>query len=93
MLKFVAVIYHAATPIALDNAHCKKKSGVANPSLPVIAQLRKDGIARGHAAGFNRYQCAGHVVPAAMPRLPRATSAWRRGSNAPANRGHVGCDR
>lgn len=43
-LKFVAVAVGPAAPIALDNAHYKKQFGVDNPNLPVIAQLRKDGI-------------------------------------------------
>jgi intracellular sulfur oxidation DsrE/DsrF family protein len=43
-LKFVAVAYGAATPIALDDAHYKAAYGVANPNLPVIARLRKAGV-------------------------------------------------
>lgn len=43
-LKFVAVAYGPATAIVLDDAHYKQKFGVANPNLPVIRQLRKDGI-------------------------------------------------
>lgn len=43
-LKFVAVAVGPATAIALDNAQYRKKFGVDNPNLPVIAQLRKDGI-------------------------------------------------
>lgn len=43
-LKFVAVAVGPAAPIALDNAHYNKQFGVDNPNLPVIAQLRKDGI-------------------------------------------------
>ena len=43
-LKFVAIAVGGATALALDNAHYKKQFGVDNPNLPVIAQLRKDGI-------------------------------------------------
>ncbi|MGC1550632.1 MAG: DsrE family protein [Rhodanobacter sp.] len=43
-LKFVAVAYGSATPIVLDDAHYRAQLGVANPNLPVIAQLRKAGI-------------------------------------------------
>jgi intracellular sulfur oxidation DsrE/DsrF family protein len=43
-LKFVAVAYGAATSIALNDAQYKTAFGVANPNLPVIAQLRKAGV-------------------------------------------------
>lgn len=43
-LKFVAVIAGGATPIALDDAHYRKKYGVANPNLAVITELRKAGV-------------------------------------------------
>jgi len=43
-MKFVAVASGAATLIALDDAHYEKRFGVANPNLPVIRQLRADGI-------------------------------------------------
>lgn len=43
-LKFVAIAYGAATPLALDDAAYKQQFGVANPNLPVIEQLRKHGI-------------------------------------------------
>lgn len=43
-LKFVAVAYGAATPLALNDAQYRKKFGVANPNLPVIAELRKAGV-------------------------------------------------
>lgn len=43
-LKFVAVAAGAATAIALDDAAYRQAFGVANPNLPVIAQLRKDGV-------------------------------------------------
>lgn len=43
-LKFVAIAAGAATPIMLNDAQYRKKYGVANPNLPVIAQLRKAGV-------------------------------------------------
>jgi len=43
-MKFVAVASGGATAMALDDAHYKKHYGVANPNLPVIRQLRADGI-------------------------------------------------
>jgi len=43
-LKFVAVAYGQATSLVLDDEHYKAQFGVANPNLPVIAQLRKAGI-------------------------------------------------
>lgn len=43
-LKFVAVAAGPATAIALDDDAYKQKFGVANPNLPVIEQLRKNGI-------------------------------------------------
>jgi intracellular sulfur oxidation DsrE/DsrF family protein len=43
-LKFVAIAAGPATPIALNDAQYRKKYGVANPNLAVIAQLRKAGV-------------------------------------------------
>jgi intracellular sulfur oxidation DsrE/DsrF family protein len=43
-LKFVAVAYGPATPLALNNAQYKAAFGVDNPNLPLIARLRKAGI-------------------------------------------------
>lgn len=43
-LKFVAVASGAATPIVLNDVQYRSKYGVANPNLPVIAQLRKAGV-------------------------------------------------
>jgi intracellular sulfur oxidation DsrE/DsrF family protein len=43
-LRFVAVAYGPATPIALNDEQYRKLYGVANPNLPVIAQLRKAGV-------------------------------------------------
>jgi len=43
-LKFVAVIYGGATPMALDNTHYKKQFGVDNPNLKVIRALKAAGV-------------------------------------------------
>jgi intracellular sulfur oxidation DsrE/DsrF family protein len=43
-LHFVAVASGGATAIALDDAHYKTQFGVANPNLPVIAELRNAGV-------------------------------------------------
>ena len=43
-LKFVAIAAGGATAIALDDAAYKQQFGVANPNLPVIAQLRQHGV-------------------------------------------------
>ncbi|CAB3782025.1 DsrE family protein [Pararobbsia alpina] len=43
-LKFVAVAYGAATPLALDDAHYRAAFGVPNPNLPLIAELKKAGV-------------------------------------------------
>lgn len=43
-LKFVAVAAGPATALALGDDAYKHKFGVANPNLPVIEQLRKNGV-------------------------------------------------
>lgn len=43
-LKFVAIAAGAATPIVLNDVQYRKKYGVANPNLALIAQLRKAGV-------------------------------------------------
>jgi intracellular sulfur oxidation DsrE/DsrF family protein len=43
-LKFVAVASGSATSLVLDDAHYRAQFGVPNPNLPLIAELRKDGI-------------------------------------------------
>ena len=43
-LKFVAIAAGPATPIVLNDVQYRKIYGVANPNLPVIAQLHKAGI-------------------------------------------------
>lgn len=43
-LKFVAIAYGAATPLAIDNAHYRERFGVDNPNLQLIDALRKAGV-------------------------------------------------
>ncbi len=43
-LKFVAIAAGPATPIVLNEEQYRKKYGVANPNLALIAQLRKAGV-------------------------------------------------
>ena len=43
-LKFVAIASGPATPIVLNDEQYQKKYGIANPNLPVIAELRKAGV-------------------------------------------------
>lgn len=43
-LKFVAIAYGDATPLALDDAHYQAKFGTANPNLKLINLLRADGV-------------------------------------------------
>jgi intracellular sulfur oxidation DsrE/DsrF family protein len=43
-LKFVAIAAGPATPIVLNDTQYRKKYGVANPNLALIAQLRKAGV-------------------------------------------------
>jgi intracellular sulfur oxidation DsrE/DsrF family protein len=43
-LKFVAIVAGPATPIVLNDEQYRKKYGVANPNLALIAQLRKAGV-------------------------------------------------
>lgn len=43
-LKFVAIAAGAATPIVLNDVQYRRKYGMANPNLPLIAQLRKAGV-------------------------------------------------
>ena len=43
-LKFVAVAYGPATPLALDDAQYRAAYGIPNPNLPLIALLRKAGV-------------------------------------------------
>jgi intracellular sulfur oxidation DsrE/DsrF family protein len=43
-LKFVAIAYGEATPLALDDAHYREKFGHPNPNLPLIALLKQHGV-------------------------------------------------
>lgn len=43
-MKLVAIIHSAATPIVLNDATYKEKSGVDNPNTDLIRQLKKAGV-------------------------------------------------
>ena len=43
-LKFVGVAYGDATQLALSDAAYQAKFGTNNPNLPLIAELRRDGV-------------------------------------------------
>ena len=43
-LKFVAVMYGAATDAALDNEHYRQKYDSDNPNLDLIRKLRNAGV-------------------------------------------------
>ncbi|HVW71385.1 MAG TPA: DsrE family protein [Steroidobacteraceae bacterium] len=43
-LRFVAVAYGAATPLALNDAQYEAAYGVSNPNLPLVAALRRAGV-------------------------------------------------
>jgi intracellular sulfur oxidation DsrE/DsrF family protein len=58
-LKFVAIAYGPATALALNDEQYRKLYNVANPNLPVIAQLRKAGVdiaVCGQAVAEHKYQ-------------------------------------
>jgi intracellular sulfur oxidation DsrE/DsrF family protein len=43
-LTFVAVISGGATAIVLDDEHYRQQFGCANPNLPVIGELKRNGV-------------------------------------------------
>lgn len=43
-LKFAVVIHGAATPMVMDNAAYRKKTGAANPDLALMQKLRAAGV-------------------------------------------------
>jgi intracellular sulfur oxidation DsrE/DsrF family protein len=42
--KFVVVFHGPALDGILDDAHYKAKFGMANPNLPVLAEMKKQGV-------------------------------------------------
>jgi intracellular sulfur oxidation DsrE/DsrF family protein len=58
-LKFVAVVSGPATPLVLNAAQYRTAYGVANPNLPLVAELRKAGVdvaVCGQAVAENKFQ-------------------------------------
>ena len=83
-LKFVAVASGPATALALDDAHYRAQFGVANPNLPVIAQLHKAGVAVvvcGQAMAEHHYDdaWAAKDVTVALSALTTVTELEQRG--------------
>jgi intracellular sulfur oxidation DsrE/DsrF family protein len=83
-LKFVAILYGAATDAALDEGHYRQRFGVTNPNLEVIEKLRKAGIdvaVCGQAVAEHDYQydwIAPHVT-LALSALTTITVLQHRG--------------
>ncbi|HEU0230799.1 MAG TPA: DsrE family protein [Burkholderiaceae bacterium] len=83
-LKFVAVAYGAATPLALDNKDYRAVYGVDNPNLPLIAKLRKAGVdvavcAQAVAEHKFHYGWVDHSVTLALSGLTTVTTLEHRG--------------
>lgn len=83
-LKFVAIAYGAATPLALDDAQYRAKFGVANPNLPLIEELRKAGVdvsvcAQAVAEHDFQYDWVDHHVTLALSGLTTVTTLEHQG--------------
>ena len=61
--RFVVVFHGEALAGILDDAHYRSRFGVANPNLPVLAQLKKAGV-KLYACGQNLI--AEHIDPAIL---------------------------
>jgi intracellular sulfur oxidation DsrE/DsrF family protein len=83
-LKFVAIAYGGATPLALDDAHYHAQFGVANPNLPLIAELRSAGIdvavcAQAIAEHHFDYSWLDHTITLALSGLTTVTTLEHAG--------------
>lgn len=83
-MKFVAIAYGPATELALDDAHYQQLHHVNNPNLPVIRELRKDGIevvVCGQAVMEHhyRFEWVDHAVPVALSALTTITELQQQG--------------
>lgn len=83
-LKFVAIAYGAATPVALDDKHYEDQFLVHNPNLPIIRELRKAGIdvvVCGQAVAEYKYQFdwLDHDVPVALSGVTTITELQLKG--------------
>jgi intracellular sulfur oxidation DsrE/DsrF family protein len=77
-LKFVAVMYGAATDAALDNEHYRQKYSVDNPNLDLIRKLRNAGVdvavcGQAVAEHRNRYEWIAPEVTLALSALTTIT--------------------
>ena len=83
-LHFVAVASGDATAIALNDAQYTKQFGVANPNLPIIAQMKKAGVdvaVCGQAVAEHNYDYAwidSHVT-LALSALTTVTELQQKG--------------
>lgn len=83
-LKFVAIAYGPATAMVLDDAHYQQLYHVNNPNLPVIRELRKDGIevvVCGQAVMEHhyRFEWVDPAVPVALSALTTITELQQKG--------------
>jgi intracellular sulfur oxidation DsrE/DsrF family protein len=83
-LKFVAVMYGAATDAALDNEHYRQKYGVDNPNLDLIRKLHNAGVnvaVCGQAAAEHRdhYEWIAPEVTLALSALTTITTLEHEG--------------
>lgn len=83
-LKFVAVAYGGATPLAIDNARYRAKFGVDNPNLKLIEALRKAGVdiavcAQAVAEHHFSYGAVAHNVTLALSGLTTVTTLEHKG--------------
>lgn len=83
-LRFVAVAYGPATPLALDDAHYRAMYGIPNPNLPLIALLRKAGVdvaVCGQAVAEHKFQYdwVDSSVTLALSALTTITSLEQQG--------------
>ena len=83
-LKFVAIAYGAATPVALDDKHYEDQFLVHNPNLPIIHELRKAGVdivVCGQAWAEYKYHFdwLDHDVPVALSGVTTITELQLKG--------------
>jgi DsrE/DsrF-like family. len=83
-LKFVAIVYGPATPLALNDDAYRAKFGVANPNLPLIRALRHHGVdvavcAQAVAEHHFAYDTIARSVTTALSGLTTVTTLEHQG--------------
>lgn len=83
-LKFVAVVYESATPLALDDKHYEDQFLVKNPNLPVIRELVKAGVritvcGQSVAGHKYRFEWIDHDVPITLSGITAVTELEQEG--------------